>query len=321
MRSSPILLLLLSGCALTAEQEKNLESYQSRASLYWEGGHLGQALGQIEMGLAIEPDDYKLLALQAAIHLRESNPYFSTDQRMLDLSLEEFETLWNMRSANSHDRRVLFFYALARQRQGMRLLSEAERLRTRGSFPTNIPDPIAAKEVQSQADQEFAAAQDMLQILLDRGELERLCHYHMMQLAIATNDSARVISEGDKYLKAVAIAQQQTREAIASTVVYGWEVEQKKTLEELRKEELDARAFLAERLNAEGQYEDALRQLNAILRLDPSRSADYYNRGVILRKLGRLEQAKADLRTFVATTSLPSDSPKIVDAIQTLQRE
>ncbi|MEC7584491.1 MAG: hypothetical protein VYE77_09245, partial [Planctomycetota bacterium] len=214
MRTFSILLLLpLAGCALSAEQEKDLEAFQSRAALYWEGGRLDQALGQIELGLAIEPDDYKLLALQAAIHLRERAPSSSTDQRMLDLSLEEFQRLWEMRSPNSHDRRVLFFYALAKQAQGMRLLSEAERLRTRGTFPTNIPDPIAARRVQAQADSEFASAKDMLQILLDRGELQRLCHYHLMQLAIVTNDMPEVFSEGNLYLKAAAIAQQQVREA------------------------------------------------------------------------------------------------------------
>lgn len=305
----------------SAEEDQRLASFQSNAGHYWEMSRLDQALGMCDRGLEIDPEDYKLRSIQAAVHLRMSPPPTSPDQRMLDLCLDEFDELLSRRSLRHHEPFVLFLGALARQKQGMRLLREAEEQRIGGGMPARKPDPGGAERTRELADGQFASASELLEDLLDRGTHVRLTHYHLMQLAAARGHYSAMIEHGQKYLEQAAKEQLVAEGEIERTMTFGWEIEQKQTLQSLRAEELEVRAFLARQLYGQRQLEEALKHLDAVLHLDPTRSVDHYNRGRLLRELGRTEEAREDLRTFLATTSLPADSPQVVDAVQMLTRQ
>lgn len=316
MRSLPLLLLfsLATACSSTAsDEDRQLAAFQRNAGLYFEGGKYDQAMGLVERGLEIEPDDYKLLSLRACIHLRQSGPAGGSEHRQLDLSLQGFEEVYDQRSPERHDRYLLFYYALARQKHGLRLMAEAARV---------DPQQEDSKQVQTDknaaADTELAAAREMLTVLLDRGEIPRLCHYHLVQIAAVTGDEAALLDHGEKYLVAVQKDQELTQAEIDRTTVYGWEQFQKSGLTQLRGDEIGVRELLAQHLYQRGDYGPALTHIDAVLQIDPTRSDDHYNRGIILRKLGRTEEAKEDLRTFLATTTLPPDSPKVQDAVSAL---
>ncbi len=317
MRSLPaLLLLLIPACtSLSADDQKQLASYQRNAGLYFDGGKYNQALGLVERGLELDPSDYKLRSMRASIHLRLSAPAASEDQRLLDRSLAEFEAVYAERSLARHDRHVLFYYALAHQKQGMRLFAEASALDPKG-------DDAAAKAtaLRHRGNSELLAARDLLTALLERGEIQRLCHFHLLQLAALDGDTAGLLTHGKLYLTAAAADQQKTEAEIERTTVYGYEVERKQLLQSLRDEEVSVRTLMAQQLYAQRDYAGALPHVDAVLKIDPTRSDDHYNRGLILRELGRVDEAKDDLRTFLATTSLPPDSPKVADAIQALGR-
>ena len=50
------------------------------------------------------------------------------------------------------------------------------------------------------------------------------------------------------------------------------------------------------------------------------RSNDYYNRARVLHALNRDPEAKEDLRKFLATTQLPANNPKVIEAVQALSK-
>jgi tetratricopeptide (TPR) repeat protein len=307
---------LFFACAsLSTEESERLATIQRNAALYWEGGKLGQALSLAERGLDIDADDYKLQTLRAAIHLRMSSPSGADDQRMLDLALSEFEDIDDQRSLSRHDGFQLFFHGIARQKQGLRLLRDAER--ARHAVP---PDEDAAAELREDADREFDRANELLTELIERGELLRLAHFHMLQVAASRADGEGVLRHGEAYLEAAKQEQAYTKNEIDQTMVFRYEVEQKRSLASLLQEEAQVRSFLAERLQTRGQLQAALEHLDRILTIDPTRTADYFNRGMLLERLARLNDAQRDMRRFLATTSLPPDSTQRQQAQEILLR-
>lgn len=310
------LLLLAAACSSTpSEEERQLASYQRNAGLYFEGGKFDQSLGLIEKGLEIEPDDYKLLSLRACIHLRQSGPASGSEHKLLDQSLAEFEEVYDQRDLEVHDRHLLFYYSLALQKQGNRLLTEAARI------DKNAEDADRrAADKNAEADSCLAREKELLQALLARGEIPRLCHFHLFQVALLTRDTDGLLDHGEKFLEASANDLKKTQEEIDRTTVYGYEQFQKNSLQQLRGDEIGVRIQLGEHHFERGDFDAALRHVDAILAIDPRRSDLRYNRGQILRKLGRNDEAKDDLRTFLATTSLPPDSAKVKDAVEALRQ-
>jgi Tfp pilus assembly protein PilF len=308
------LILLAAACSSTpSDEERQLASYQQNAGLYFEGGKFDQSLQLIDKGLEIDPEDYKLLSLRACIHLRQSGPASGVDHKALDQSLAEFEEVYEQRDIDVHDRHLLFYYSLAMQKQGNRLLTEAARI------DDNAEDAKSrATDKNTEADACLAKSKEMLQALLARGEIPRLCHFHMFQIALLTRDADGLLDHGEKFLEASASDLKKTQAEIDRTTVYGYEQFQKNSLQQLRGDEIGVRIQLGEHHFERGDFQDALRHVDAILAIDPRRSDLRYNRGQILRKLGRTEESKNELRTFLATTSLPPDSAKVRDAVEAL---
>lgn len=318
MRRLPLLLLPLLAAACYSsrdDDESRLASFQRNALLYFEREKFGQALGLVERGLEIEPDNYKLLSIRACIHLRVSAPATGSDHRTLDQALAEFEEVFDQRDASRHERYFLFYYALAHQKQGLRLMAEAARL------DPAAPDraEIAAAKNEA-ADTELAAARELLQVLLDRGEILRLCHYHLVQIADVQGDAKGRVEHGEAFLKAAAEDQKKTANEIDRTLVYSYEQFNKAALKHQRGDEIAVRNLLAKHFYERGEFENSLQHVDAILAIDPTRSEEHYNRGILLQKLGRKEESKDELRTFLATTHLPPDSAKVQDAVQALTR-
>jgi len=307
-------LLLLAAChGLTPKDQHELAQFQQNAGLYFDGGKYDQALGLIERGLEVDPYDYKLRSMRAAIYLLQSGPASAEDQRMLDRSLAAFADVYDDRSPSRHERHVLLYYSLARQKQAMRRFAEASRI-----DPASDNAAVGKQALREQGNEDLRAAAELLQTLLDRGELPRVCHYHLLQIAALNNDAPGILEHGTKYLEAAAADQKKTASEIDRTTVYGYEVSQKRMMTFLRNEEVDVRTVMAQQLYAQKDYQGALPHVDAVLQIDPTRSDDHYNRGLILQHLGRVDEAKIDLRAFLATTTLPPDSPKVADAVKAL---
>jgi tetratricopeptide (TPR) repeat protein len=319
------LLLLLGACtALSMDDQKRLASLQHNARLYYEGGNFEQALQVIERGLELRADDYNLNALKGMILLRQSGPTGSTDPRRLDAAAAQFEMVYDWRSASSHDRYTLFGFALTRQKQGLRHLGEAVQhegtVKRQGDTAEGQQAKEAGKEARERADESFDQATALFEVLLERGELVRLCHYHLMQLAGSRGRADEAFKQGEDYLKAAKDQDDFLRKEYDRTLQPDYEQEKLRELQRLQAQEIEVRTFLANLHYDRKEYDKALEHLDAVLKLDPRRSSDYYNRGRILRELGQAERAKGDFRTFLATTDLPADNERRRDALRALER-
>lgn len=320
--AAPFLLLLLSACATPENDPRaQLASFQQTAKLYYDGGRYDQAMGQIERGLEIEPDDYMLRALRGTIRLRSSESAIGTDHRQLDEATAELKLVFEERSENRHQPYLLLHYALARQKQGRRHLGEAIRLRDQA---TRSPQPAEltkqAEEEQRLAVTELKAASHLLDVLEDRGEALRLTHYHQFQIALDLGDVPGSEKHATAYLEQVAKEQAYLKREIERTPNLAWEREKQAEMSQLRKEELLARGVLGQMYYDRKQYEEALKMLDRVLELDAQRSVDYYNRGRVLLALGLRERAKADFRKFLATTDLPTTNDKTALALRALDQ-
>lgn len=328
MRYAALLALLpLVACSSTSSQEeRQLAAYQHNAKLYFENGKLDQAMQMVDRGLEIEGDNYQLRSLRAALLLEMSVQRDKTDHKLLQQALAQFESVEGERSMNRHEPYFVFYSALALQRDGMRHVGEAARLRSPAAMAVDASasaEPAAAEDNAATAS--LDEARSRLEVLLDRGEMVRFCHFHLMQIAATQRRAEDVIRHGDAYLQAAKEDLTRMEREIRLAREKGWENELLANRERLRSEEIATRSFLADFHNDRAEsrkdraeFQKAREHLDEILRLDPTRSADYYNRGRVLRELQQIEASKADFRRFLATSPLPADSPKKIDAVQAL---
>lgn len=319
MRHAALLLLLCSCNSLSHEEQQQLGSHQRNAKYYVEGGRLEQALDQIDRGLALDPDDYQLLAMRGTVLLRQSGSAMSTDHRLLDQAAAILTDVYATRSPQRHEPFVLLPYALALQKQGRRHLGEELRLRGQASRAPNQAELLANADVEHGAAQDLLTRADaVLDVLIARGEVLRPAWNHKLQIAQDRRDDAAFVTAAQAYLDQAAKDQAAVRAEIERTMVPAYENEQAQQLRSLQTEELEVRGLLADHYFTRKQFDGALAQLNRVLELDPQRSTDYYNRGRVLMELGRSEAAKGDFRKFLATSTLPPSSDKVTLATKAL---
>jgi tetratricopeptide (TPR) repeat protein len=280
---------------------------------------MDQALEQIDRGLSLAPDDYQLRAMRGTVLLRQSGSSMSTDHRLLDEATATLENVYLTRAPSRHEPFVLLPYALALQKQGRRRLGEEVRLRGQASRAPDPQELVAAADVQrEEARDRLVRARDVLDVLIERGELLRQAWNHKLQIAQDLGDDKSLVAAAHAYLDQAAKDQADVRREIDRTQVPAYEVEQAQLLRTLQAEELEVRALLADHHSSRQQYEAALAQLNRVLEIDPQRLPDYYNRGRVLMELHRDAEAKADFKRFVENSNLPTTNDKIALAMKAL---
>jgi tetratricopeptide (TPR) repeat protein len=321
------LLPLLLACAcssLSSEDQAKLAGYQRRAALYFDGNRYEQAMVQIERGLELDPDDYKLNAMKGGIMLLRSGDAFGTDHKQLDAATELLARIHDERSSSRHEPYLLLNYGRALQKQGLRRLGEAVRLEGQAARAVAEQDPDAmrakAKDERAEAERLFTEADALLAELVERGELLRLAHNHRLQIALQRGDDAAFVAEATTYFTQSQKAIEQVRKEIERTNNADYEADQMELMRMLRGEEIGVRQLVAEQHYARKRFDLALEQLDRILEADPRRTVDYYNRGRVLLELGRAEQAKSDFRRFLADPSVPSNSDKAAFALKAIER-
>jgi tetratricopeptide (TPR) repeat protein len=148
----------------------------------------------------------------------------------------------------------------------------------------------------------------------------RQAHNHRLQIALQRGDDPGFARETKAYFEQAAKAQAVTKQRIENTPSVDHERELYPQLRQLIEEEVQVRSLVAEHHFARREFADALVHLNRALEADPRRFAEYYNRGRVLLELGRLEDAKADFRRFLADPSVPATSDKAVFALKAIDR-
>lgn len=319
--------LLPIACSPLSQEEKNqLTLCQQNAATYWGGGMLDQCLGMAEKGLEIDPEDYKLSTLKGMVWLRQASDDRYTDeqqQRLLQKAEEQLETVYDWRSPTRHEGFLLLGYGMVLQARGIRRMQDAIRdrdaARSLGERAKGHAERLEqAAEAETEGRELLAQARSVFDVLIERGDLTMLAHYHLMQVAAGLEQPDLVLSHGDKYLEAVRRFQEVNQSRIEASPTATFERELRKEQDRIRSQELDVRVFLAKTLYDQKNYGAAIVHLDAVLAANPARTTDYFNRGRCLREMGRADQAREDFRRFVATSNLPASNPRMVEAVQFL---
>lgn len=323
MRLLSLLLLLPACSSLASDEQDRLASHQRNAALFFEGGRLDQAMGQVERGLELDPDDYKLNSMKGGIMLLRSGTARGTDHRLLDEATAVLAKQYDSRSLSRHEPHLLLNYARALQKQGLRHLGEAVRLDGQAERAPNAeqaPLREQATTERTQANAQLQAADDLLAELVERGELLRVAHNHRLQIALQRGDDKAFLASAKAYFDQSELAQKLTKERIEKATNVDYETTQLRVLQDLRDEEIGVRTLVAEFHYDRKQHEAALGHLNRVLELDPRRFIDYYNRGRVLLELRRVDEAKSDFRRFLADPAMPATSDKVVFAMKAIDR-
>lgn len=319
--------LLPIACTSLSQEEKNqLVLCQQNAATYWGGGMLDQCLGMAEKGLAIDPEDYKLSTLKGMVWLRQAtDDRFTEEQklRLLQKAEEQLSTVYGWRSPTRHEGFLLLGYGMVLQARGIGRVQDAirdrEAARSLGERAAGHAERLEqAEEADAEGREILGRARTVFEVLIERGDLTMLAHYHLMQVAAGLDQADLVLSHGNQYLEAVRRFQEVNQSRIEASSTATFERELRKEQDRIRSQELDVRVFLAKTLYDQKNYAAAVVHLDAVLAANPSRTTDYFNRGRCLRELGRADQAREDFRRFVATSNLPASNPRMIEAVQFL---
>lgn len=321
LRFTPLLVLASCGIlGLSQEDRDNLARYQRNASTYYDGSRYAQALDQVRRGREIEPDDYKLNFIRGWCLLRQSQE----DPSLLESAAEQFEFVIGLRAEEDHGPQALLGYGVAhgklgweRLRRAEEIRQEVDRLRLEGDAKaTRIGE---AQALETEARGTFARAEHYLQVLRDSGQYLTEANYNLMYVAVWRGDYDKAVDYGSAYLELVAEIQDGIREKLAQTLDAAHERDLRIRLQNRINEELEMRGFLANLHYKHGHHELVVAQLDEVLRKNPRRYNEYFNRGRSLLQIGRKEQAHADLQRFLTSTQLEPGHPQIDEAMRLLR--
>lgn len=313
------LLLFLCGCTtLSLDETERLEMCRRNAPTFFDGGNYGQSLIQAERGLEIDPDDYKLNVIKGAVLLlaSEQNP------KMLDQAVEVLARVYDWRSDSRHEPYELYYYGLARQKLGHRHFAEAIRADDRAERAASSEQHEELKQFADEqrelATTELTKADELLQALIERGELLRDTHMHRVHIAFQLKDGKQLEESAQAFFVEMKKEQDFVESELKRTVIRDYEAQQYKYLVKLRQDEHKVRSLFADWLFRHQRFAEAAAQLDIVLQLDPTQSDEYYNRGRVRMELQQEEEAKEDFRRFLATSPLPAYSAKKTFATKAL---
>lgn len=322
----PLLFLLGSGlasCGLLGSSSEDREAvarYQRNASLYYEGGNFDQALDQARRGLEIDPDDYKLQYIKGWCYLRQ----VPQDPSMLPQAVAQFETVMAYRAPEDHGPQVLLGYAMCQQKLAQQRLEQAQSLRDELSRVKFDAQEIAQRQAQALVHENVAhghldIAVRHLQILIDRGDQLREAHRNLMQTLALDGKYDEAVLHGAKFLERNRQEKARIDAQLEQTTEVTYEQKLYQERDQLIDVELQVRGFLANLFYKQAAYQQAVDQLNAILEEDPTRSIDYYNRGLNLQALELRDEAANDFNRFLATSKLPPGNERVAEAQRRLR--
>jgi tetratricopeptide (TPR) repeat protein len=135
-----------------------------------------------------------------------------------------------------------------------------------------------------------------------------------MEIEVERQDYQAAVRYGDACL-ARNKAEQDVKEAIIrETMNLDHERFERQQLDALVDQELRVRSALAEMHYRQEKYAACVEQLDVLLRHDPTRSTDYYNRARAYEKQGLLDEARRDYEKFLGTTKLPNGDERVAHA-------
>ncbi len=314
------LALLFSSCGTfgqSDEEKRRLTLYQQNAANFYEGEKYNQALAEVEKGLEIEAEDYRLHSIAAWCYLRSARG----NAQVLAEAEREFDKLYAMRSSSNHGAPVLLGYALCKERLGIMHHDRAQRLREEAAGRDLDVEGRATRNARAIEHENmyrsyFRDADRVFQRLIARGENLRMAYKHSMEISVLEGDYLGAVEEGNLCLQRIEEEKRYQAQIISQTMSVAREREERLLLQDLIEQESRVRSALAEMHFRKENYQLAVEQLNLLLSANPNRANDYYNRARALESLDEEERAHRDYQKFLTITDLPMGDVRVKRAFE-----
>lgn len=318
--SSVALACCLSACSmfgLTDEERERLAFLKESSALYYDTERYSDALGLIVRGLELAPDDYKLRSMEAWCYLQqvEDRPHY------IRICEQLFDKLWEMREASDHGEPVLLGMGNTQTRLAHRHLESARALE-REVETTSLPEhDVAIREARALEHKERARhhldrATKAFSAMLDNELNLREAHRNLMEIAWARDEYELAVEHGLASLEHNLRAQREWANRIDQTMEVAEEHEARLRHQRLVDVEVATRSLLTKMHYTHKDFAAALEHLDALLRIDPTRSADYYNRARVHEELGHVAEARKDYNKFLMFPNRDLSDAKVKRAFE-----
>ncbi len=318
-------LILLQGCGIfggsSAERER-LAGFFTRAKGYYEHDRLTQALDQVDRGLELSPEDPKFLTLKGFIFLK----YAKRDPSFFEDALALFR-----KAAQGG----LFSSGLARAKLGLGLALQGRAIKERdytvnlekalreGTIPAARREEAKRKlaQMKAQARKDFLEAEKAFKEVLAQEPRNILALYSLALVEVALGKKEEGLKLIERYIRVAAARRKQILERdLKMALSKDREDKLWAELRTIEEREKGCRGLAANILYKLGRFDEALKELNTLLKLDPNLVNEYFNRARVEAKLGHIQAAANDYKTFVGRSLLPREDPRIKEAMDFLTR-
>ncbi|MCA8942688.1 MAG: tetratricopeptide repeat protein [Planctomycetes bacterium] len=320
-RATPLLLVsVLSACSmfgLTDEEQERLNFIKESATLFYDTERYGRALEFVDRGLEIAPKDYKLRSIQAWCYLQqvpERPEYLAVCEKL-------FDDLYELRSPSDHGEPVLLGLGTTQTRLAQRHLDSArvlEREIEEAKLPEHAVEMRRARvrEHQDRARHHLERAERAFDQMLASEMNPREAHRNLLEIAWARDDYETAVEHGLRSLEYNLADQRNLSIRIDQTMDVGVEHELRLRLRRLVDDEIRTRSLMARMHSSNGDYAAALAHLDALLRIDPTRATDYYNRAWVHEQLGHVAEARKDYGKFLMFPNRDLSDAKVKRAFE-----
>jgi tetratricopeptide (TPR) repeat protein len=171
-----------------------------------------------------------------------------------------------------------------------------------------------ATELDKRAADNLGLAREHLDIIIAKGDLLDLAHYHMCLVATLQKDTVIARRHGEEFLKRIAARSKILNTRVEKTYDADKEAAWRDSLRDLKVKEIEINGLLANLSYKDNDFNQTVAYLDRVLALDPSRTADWYNRARCQYKLQALAKAKSDVEQFLRL-SPTFDDPTVKEAM------
>ena len=170
--------------------------------------------------------------------------------------------------------------------------------------------------MRSQAVKDFRNAEISFKQVLEDEPRNILALYSLALVKVALDKKEEGLKLIERYIRVAAARRKRILDRdLKMTLPKDREDRLWKELRIIEAREKECRGLAANLLYKLGHYRDALKELDALLKLDPNLVNEYFNRARVHAKLGHTKEAANDYKVFVGRSLLPREDPKIKEAM------
>jgi tetratricopeptide (TPR) repeat protein len=314
-RLAPLLLLaaLATGCGgLSPEEEELIEELRLRASQYYEADDLGRAEQQARRGLQLDPEHAELNHILGRTLLKwQDGRHVSAGLLYLQKAYEldpQYRTAYSL--GECHLR-----LGELRIKRAVTLDLSAEELPPDDAEGRAEMADRAAK-LRENAQEDLLEAERLLRVALESNP-DNIFSLRLLAMAYSDLQRPEDALATIEQLIAVLVESRQWKNQRLSMEALPLVEEQnlRARLKEDLEMEMEARGLAAALHKAAKRYRESAAQLTEILKLDPGREQEYFNRGMCRYWLGDLASAHADMREFLRRTRLEFGAEQVERAL------